>query len=88
MGLDAGGVDLLEEVDGHAEVDVAHALDGEADRVLARIEDAVLAGAVVLELEQVVAVLEGEHVLGFAGVHEFLGHGGKSFHTAPHALTV
>ena len=49
MGADAGGVDLLEEVDGHPQVHVAHALDGQTNGVLTGIEHAVLAGAVVLE---------------------------------------
>jgi len=71
VGLDAGGVDLLEEVDGHTQVHVAHALDGQAHGVLAGIKDAVLAGAVVFELQQVVAVLQGVNVLGLTGVHEF-----------------
>ena len=71
MGLDAGGVDLLEEVDGHAQVHVAHAVDGQANRVLAGIEHAVLAGAVVFELEQVVAVFQSINILGLTGVNEF-----------------
>ena len=74
VGLDAGSVDLLEEVDGHAQVDVAHAVDGQAHGILAGIEHTVLAGAVVLELEQVVAVVQRVDVLGLAGINEILFH--------------
>ena len=74
VGLDAGGIDLLEEVDAHAQIDVADAVDGEADGVLAGIEHAVLAGAVIFEFEQVIAVVKRVHVLGLAGVDEFLFH--------------
>ena len=41
----------------------------------AGIEDAVLAGAVVLELEQIVAVVKGVNILGLSCVNEFLFHG-------------
>ena len=70
MGLDAGGIDLFEEVDGHAQVHVAHAVDGQAHGVLAGIENAVLAGAVIFELQQIVAVFQGIDVLRFASVDE------------------
>ena len=70
MGADAGGIDLLEEVNGHAQVHVAHALDGQTDRVLAGIEHTVLAGAVVLELKQTVAIGQSINVLGFTGVQQ------------------
>ncbi len=70
-------VDLLEEVDRHAQVHIAYALDGKSHGVLAGIEHAVLSGAVVLELQQVIAVFQGEDVLGLAGIHEILGHGGN-----------
>ena len=75
VGADAGGVDLLEEVDGHTQVHVAHALDGQAHGVLAGVEHAVFPGAVVLELQQVIAVVQGVDVLGLSGVNEFVFHG-------------
>ena len=53
VGLDAGGIDLLKEVDAHAQVHIAYTVDGQAHGVLAGIEHAVLTGAVVLELEQI-----------------------------------
>jgi hypothetical protein len=56
---------------GHAQVDVAHTLDGQAHAVLARIEHTVLAGAVVLKLEKVVAIVQYVHILGLSGINEF-----------------
>ena len=70
VGLDACCVDLLEEIDGHSQVNIANALDSEADGILAGIEYAVLAGAVVLELEQVVAVIQLENILGLSGINK------------------
>ena len=66
-----GGVDLLKEVDGHAQVHVAHALNGQAHGVLAGVEHTVLAGAVVLEFQQAVAIGQSVDILGFAGVEQF-----------------
>lgn len=71
VGADAGGVDLFKEVLGHAQVDVAHTLDGQAHAVLARIEHTVLASAVVLKLEKVVAIVQYVHILGLSGINEF-----------------
>ena len=71
VGQDTGGIDLLKEIDGHTQVDVAHTLDGQTHGVLAGIEDAVLAGAVVLKLQQAVAVLQLVNVLSLAGVNQF-----------------
>ena len=70
MRADAGGVDLFKKVLGHAQVDIAHALDGQAHAVLAGVKHAVLARAVILELEEVVAVLQCEYVLGLSGIYE------------------
>ena len=68
---DSGGVDFFKEVLGHAQIDVAHTLDGQAHAVLTRIKHAVLAGAVVLKLEQVVAVVQCVNILGLSGINEF-----------------
>ena len=76
VGLDAGGVDLLKEVDGHPQVYIAHAVDGQTHGVLAGIENTVLAGAVILELQQVVAVIQSEHIFGLTSVNKLLFHGG------------
>ena len=80
MRADAGGVDLFKEVDRHAQVDITDAVDGQADAVLAGVEHAVLAGAVILELQQIVAVFQCVDILGFAGVNEFLFHGTYSLY--------
>ena len=74
VGADAGGVDLFKVVDAHAQVHIAHAFDGQADAVFAGIEDAVLAGAVILEQQQAVAIGQLVNILGFAGVKQFLFH--------------
>ena len=74
VGLDACGIELFKEIDGHTEVHVANAVDLETNGVLAGIKHAVLAGAVVLKLEKIVAVVECENVLGFSGVNKFLCH--------------
>ena len=71
MGLDAGLLQLLKEVDGHLQVDPAHALDGEAHGILTGVELAVLAGAVVFELQQVVAVFQGVNILGLSRIYQF-----------------
>ena len=73
--LDTGGVDFLKEIDGHPQVHIAHAVNGQTDGVFTGIEHAVLAGAVVLELQQIVAVVQGKHVLGLASVNKLLFHG-------------
>ena len=70
------GVDLLKEVDGHPQVHIAHAVDGQTHRVLAGIKHTVLAGAVILELQQVVAVVQSKYVFGLASVNKLLFHGG------------
>ena len=74
VGGDAGSVDFFKEINGHPKVYVAHAIDGQAHRVFAGIEHAVLAGAVVLELQQVVAVVQSKHVLGLTSVNKLLFH--------------
>ena len=71
MRADAGGVDLFKKVLGHAQVDIAHALDGQAHAVLAGVKHAVLARAVILEPEQVVTVVQCEYILGLSGIYEF-----------------
>ena len=74
VGPDAGFANFLKIVNGHSEVYVADALNRQSDRVLARVENAVLAGAVVLELEKVVPVVERVNVFGFAGVNKSVCH--------------
>ena len=68
MGQNAGGIDFLEEVNGHTQIHVAHALDGQADSVFTGIKHAVLAGAIILEKKQAVAVRQRINVLGFTCV--------------------
>lgn len=65
---------FFKEIDGHAQVHITHAVNGEAYGIFAGIKDAVLAGAVILEFQQIVAVIQRVDVFGFAGVDEFLRH--------------
>ena len=74
MGQDTGGIDLLKEVNGHPQIHIANAVDGQANTVLARIKYAILAGAIVLELQQIVAIVKGIHILGLTGIDKFLFH--------------
>ena len=71
VGTDTGSVDLLKEIDGHTQVYIAHALDGQADAVFAGIELAILASAVILKQQQAVAVGQLINILGLAGVQQF-----------------
>ena len=71
VGLDAGSIDLLKEIDAHPQVHIAHAVDGQADGVLTGIKHAILTGTVVLELQQVVAVLQSIDILGLPSVNQF-----------------
>ena len=64
-------IDFLEEVVCHAKVEVADAFDGESDLVLARIEFSILACDIILELQQIVAVVKLKYVLGLSGVNKF-----------------
>ena len=74
MGLNARGTDLFKEIDRHPQVYIPHAVDGQTNRIFAGIKYPILAGAVVLELEQVVAVVQSVNILGFSGVNEFHHH--------------
>ena len=67
----AGFFQQLKKVDGRFQVFTANALNGEAHRVLARVEHAVLAGAVILEFQQHVAVFQLKYVFCFAFVYFF-----------------
>ena len=69
MSFDALFVDLLEEVIGHSEVDVAYSLDGKSDGVLAGVKYSVFSGNVILEFKEIISVFEFKYVLGFAGVN-------------------
>jgi len=70
MGSNAGCIDLFEEIDGHAQVHIANAFNGQANRVLTGIKNAILTGAVVLELEQIIAILQSINILSLAGIDE------------------
>ena len=80
MSLDACGIDLFKEIDRHSEVDVAHTVNGETYRVLARIKHTVLARAVVLEFQKIVSVVKRKDVFCFASVNKFLAHDFYLFH--------
>ena len=71
VSLDACLLQKLEVVDRGLEILAADALNGQTDGVLARIKNAVLTGAVVLELEHDVAVVKRIYVLGFSDVKLF-----------------
>ena len=71
MCLYARRINLFEEIDRHTKIYVADAVDGKSDRIFAGIKHAVLAGAVILEFEKVVAVVECEYVLCLTCVNEF-----------------
>ena len=70
MGADPGGVDFLEEVDAHPQVDIAHPRNGQAHAVLAGIKHAVLTGTVVLEFQQTVAIGQSVNILRLTGVQQ------------------
>ena len=69
MRLDASLIDLLEEVSGHAQVDLADSFDAETHRVRAGVEHPVNSGDVVFELEKVVPVLKCKDVLSLTCVN-------------------
>jgi hypothetical protein len=64
----AGGGKHLKEMSAHTQGGPSHAFDGQPHGVAAGIERAVFAhGGAVLELQYVVAVVQGVDVFGFAG---------------------
>ena len=69
VGLDASGIDFFKEIHGHAQINVANAFNGQANRVFAGIKNAVLTGAVVLELQKIVAVFQSVDILGFTYIN-------------------
>ena len=74
MGFNAGCVYFFEEIDGHSEVNVANTFDGKTNGVFARIKNAVFAGAVIFEFEEIVSVFKCEYVFGFSAVNKFVFH--------------
>ena len=70
MCFDACSIDLLKVVDGHTQVHIANAFDGQTNGVFAGIEHAVFAGTVVLEQQQAVAVGKSINILGLTGIQQ------------------
>ena len=71
MGRDPGSDDFLKIINAHSEVDASDAFDAESDRVRAGVKNAVCARHIVLELEQVVAVVQRKNIFGLPGVDLF-----------------
>ena len=69
MGLDACLLKKLEVVDRGLKICLSDTLNGESNTVLAGIENAVLAGAVILELKHYVAIVKLVNVLCFSCVN-------------------
>jgi hypothetical protein len=79
MRADTRSIDLFEKVDRHAQVHIANALYGKAYRVFTGVKHPVLAGAVIFEFEQIVAIVESIHIFGLSGVNELFFHEFFSF---------
>ena len=58
MGFHTGFFQQLEEMNGSFQVCLTDALNGQADRIFARIEHAVFSGAVIFEFQEHVAVIQ------------------------------
>src|SRR5699024_360800 len=71
MGGDLRRVETLEEIVGHGEGFTALALDLAHDAIGARVDDAILAGDVILEDKKDVAVRQGVDILGLARIDFF-----------------
>ena len=66
MSLDAGFLKKLKIVNGSLQVCLTDTFDGKSYGILTGIENAVFAGAVILELQQYVAVVKLKYVFGLS----------------------